>query len=459
MVCLVVFDRVDSMAELSHHDSIAPGTFRDRVTEITRDLIRIDTTNFGGNSSRGEPEAAAYCSAIMDRMGMEPQIFESEPGRASVVGRMQGWDPDARALVLHGHIDVVPADASEWSVDPFGADIIDDVIYGRGAADMKGMDAIMLTALEYLHAQGLRPRRDIVLAFFGDEEAGGVYGSDWLVTHHPELFAGATEAISEVGGFSATVAGKRAYFLQTAEKGIAWLNLTAIGAPGHGSARHADNAVTTMAQAVTAIGNHTWPLHYTDTTRALMEDVSELMGVEFDPENPEPQLAAIGSAVAFIGSTLSNSSNPTGLTSGYKHNVIPGKAEATVDARPLPGQDDELLSTIQQLVGDRVKVEYEHARQAIEAPFSGELVDNMIAAIAQEDPEAVVLPFMMSGGTDNNALSRLGIAGYGFIPLQLPEDLAFPELFHGIDERMPIDSLDFGVRALLRIIEPGTQAH
>lgn len=442
------------MPQDSDYASIAAGTFRDRVTKITRDLIKIDTTNFGGNDSRGEPEAAAYCAKLMDAMGMHPEIVESEPGRVSVVGRMRGWDSNAPALVLHGHIDVVPADASEWSVDPFGAEVIDDVIYGRGAADMKGMDAIMLTALEHIYASGKQPRRDIILAFFGDEEAGGVYGSDWLVTHRPDLFEGASEAISEVGGFSATVAGKRAYFLQTAEKGIAWLNLSAPGAPGHGSASHTDNAVTKMADAVAAIGHHEWPLHYTATTRHLMEEVATMMDVKFDETNPAPQLEAIGSAVAFIGSTLSNSSNPTGLTSGYKHNVIPGKAEATVDARPLPGQDAELLDTIRQLVGKDVQVEYEHARQAVEAPFSGQLVEGMINAIAQEDPDAVVLPFMMSGGTDNNALSRLGIAGYGFIPLQLPAELAFPDLFHGIDERMPIDSLDFGVRALLRILEP-----
>lgn len=442
------------MPQDSDYASIAAGTFRDRVTKITRDLIKIDTTNFGGNDSRGEPEAAAYCAKLMDAMGMHPEIVESEPGRVSVVGRMRGWDSNAPALVLHGHIDVVPADASEWSVDPFGAEVIDDVIYGRGAADMKGMDAIMLTALEHIYASGKQPRRDIILAFFGDEEAGGVYGSDWLVTHRPDLFEGASEAISEVGGFSATVAGKRAYFLQTAEKGMAWLNLSATGAPGHGSASHTDNAVTKMADAVAAIGHHEWPLHYTATTRHLMEEVATMMGVKFDETNPAPQLEAIGSAVAFIGSTLSNSSNPTGLTSGYKHNVIPGKAEATVDARPLPGQDAELLDTIRQLVGKDVQVEYEHARQAVEAPFSGQLVEGMINAIAQEDPDAVVLPFMMSGGTDNNALSRLGIAGYGFIPLQLPAELAFPDLFHGIDERMPIDSLDFGVRALLRILEP-----
>lgn len=442
------------MAEHTDDRAIAPGTFRDRVAKITRDLIQIDTTNYGGNDSHGERDAASYCATVMDAMGMNPEIVESEPGRASVVGRMKGWDPSAPALILHGHIDVVPADAAEWSVDPFGAEVIDDVIYGRGAADMKGMDAIMLTALEHLYATGQQPRRDIILAFFGDEEAGGVYGSAWLVANRPDLFAGATEAISEVGGFTATVAGKRAYFLQTAEKGIAWLNLTATGAPGHGSARHEDNAVTKMADAISAIGHYQWPVHYTDTTRQLMEEVAELMGVVFNERDPSTQLEAIGSAVTFVGSTLSNSANPTGLTSGYKHNVIPGKAEATLDARPLPGQDEHLLETIRQLAGDDVEVTYEHGRQAIEAPYSGALVEAMIDAIAKEDPAAVVLPFMMSGGTDNNALAQLGIAGYGFIPLQLPPDLEFPKLFHGIDERMPINSLDFGVRALLRILEP-----
>jgi len=444
----------DFMAQHTDSVSNAPGTFRDRVAKITRDLIQIDTTNYGGNDSRGEPEAAAYCAKIMDSMGMKPETVESVPGRASVVGRMTGWDADAPALVLHGHLDVVPADPSEWTVDPFGAEVIDDVIYGRGAADMKGMDAIILTALEHLYASGSRPRRDIILALFGDEEAGGVYGSGWLVSHRPDLFSGATEAISEVGGFTATVAGKRAYFLQTAEKGIAWLNLSARGAPGHGSASHSDNAVTKMADAISAIGHYKWPLHYTATTRHLMEEVSRLLDTEFDETDPSPQLEAIGSAVTFVASTLSNSSNPTGLTSGYKHNVIPGKAEATVDARPLPGHDEYLLETIRSLAGDDVEVSYEHGRKAIEAPFSGRLVETMIEAIAYEDPEAIVLPFMMSGGTDNNALSRLEIAGYGFIPLQLPADLAFPQLFHGIDERMPIDSLDFGVRALLRILEP-----
>lgn len=431
--------------------------FRDDVVRMTRDLIRIDSSNFGGNRARGEREAAEYCAAIMTGLEMQPEIMESEPGRATVIGRYPGWDPSAPPLILHGHLDVVPAEADEWSVDPFGAELIDDMIWGRGAVDMKGMNAMILAVLLHLHREGLRPRRELIVCFFADEEAGGHYGAQWWVRERPELFADATDSISEVGGFSAEIEGQRAYLLQTAEKGIAWLNLTSIGAPGHGSGVHPDNAVTRLAGAIERIGQHEWPLQYTKTTRDLMEQVAEIMGVEFDETDPEPQLRALGSASRFVGSTLRNSSNPTGLTAGYKHNVIPGKATATVDARVLPGDDEHVLQTIKDLAGEGVEIDLEHQQPSIEVPFSGDLVDLMVDAVRQEDPDSLVLPFMMSGGTDNNALSRLGITGYGFMPLRLPADLDFPALFHGIDERIPVDSLTFGCRSLYRIIEPGTR--
>lgn len=431
-----------------------PGTFRERVTKITQDLIRIDTTNFGNNDSRGEREAAEYCFEIMKNLDMNPEIVESEPGRATVIGRVSGWDAEAEALMIHGHLDVVPAEAEDWSVDPFSAEIIDDMIWGRGAVDMKGMNAMMLALFEYLYENNLKPRREIVLCFFSDEEAGGTYGAHWLVENRPELFDGVTEAISEVGGFSTEIAGQRAYLLQTAEKGIAWLDLHLTATPGHGSSVHPDNAVTYMAQAIAKVGEYQWPLKYTKTTRDLMEQVAEMMGVEFDENDPTPQLEAMGSASKFVGSTLRNSTNPTGLTAGYKHNVIPGRAAATVDARVLPGDDELVIDTVQELVGDRVNVEFNHRIPAVEVPFSGDFVEHMIRCIQTTDPEAKVLPFMMSGGTDNNALSALGIAGYGFMPLQLPTDLDFTALFHGIDERIPIDSLDFGTRTLFALVEP-----
>ncbi|MFB9070476.1 M20/M25/M40 family metallo-hydrolase [Citricoccus parietis] len=436
------------MSATSSHD------FTDDVVRICRDLIRIDTSNYGGNDSRGEREAAEYCAALMRDAGMEPTVYESSPGRASVVGRVAGWDTQAPALILHGHLDVVPADASEWTVDPFSAELRDGMIWGRGAVDMKGMDAMILAVLGHLHRTGQQPRRDLIVAFFADEEAGGVYGARWMVDHHPEVFAGATEAISEVGGFSTDIRGQRAYLLQTAEKGLAWLNLTATGAPGHGSSVHPDNAVTRLSGAIERIGNHAWPLDYTKTTRALLEQVAEICGVDFDEADPTPQLEALGTASRFVGSTLRNSTNPTGLTAGYKHNVIPGKAQATVDVRFLPGQEEEVMTTLRELAGEGVDFSHEHRDISLEVPFSGDLVDLMVDSIQAEDPGAPVLPFMMSGGTDNKSLSRLGIAGYGFAPLQLPADLDFTGLFHGIDERVPVEALDFGCRVLHRMLEP-----
>lgn len=432
--------------------------YRD-VVQICRDLIRIDTTNRGGNVSVGEPEAAELCAELMRAAGMEPQLFESSPGRVSVVGHLPGWEPDAPGLILHGHTDVVPADASEWSVDPFGADIKDGMIWGRGAVDMKGMDAMILSTLLHFARTGQRPRRPLTVAFFADEEAGGVYGAGHVVREHPEVFAGCTEAISEVGGFSTEIGSTRAYLVQTAEKGIHWLNLKAVDRPGHGSAPHPDNAVTHLAAAMQRIGTHEWPLEYTKTTRQLLETVAELTGTEFDEQDPTPQLEALGHAGTWVAGTLRTSTNPTGLGGGYKHNVIPSTATGTVDMRTLPGSDEEALEVLKTLAGEKVQVEHEHRDIALETPFSGDLVELMATALQEEDPDAEVLPFMLGGGTDNKHLSRLDIAGYGFSPLRLPPDLDFTSLFHGIDERVPIDALEFGCRVLARILEPRPTLH
>ena len=434
--------------------STAPSTADADVVEICRDLIRIDTTNHGGGRSVGEPEAAELCAAWMRKAGMEPELIESAPGRVSVVGQLEGWDPEAPGLVLHGHTDVVPAEPDEWTVDPFGAEFRDGMIWGRGAVDMKGMDAMILSVLVHLARTGRRPRRPVVVAFFSDEEAGGVFGAQWLVAHRPELFAGCTEAISEVGGFSTDVAGTRAYLVQTGEKGLAWLNLRAQGAPGHGSAPHTDNAVTRLAGAMERIGRHPWPLTYTKTTRQLLEEVAEITGTPFDERDPTPQLQALGHARDWVAGTLRTSSNPTGLTAGYKHNVIPSTATGTVDVRLIPGEEEQTLAELAELAGDGIEISPEHQDTGLEVPFSGDLVERMASALDAEDPGAHVLPFMLGAGTDNKSLHRLGIAGYGFSPLQLPSGLEFTRLFHGIDERVPVESLRFGCRVLEHVLEP-----
>lgn len=422
------------------------------AVEFCRKLIQIDTTNYGGNKGAGELAAAQYVAGLLREVGLDAEIYESAPGRANVLARLAGADPALPALVVHGHLDVVPAIAEDWSVDPFGAEVIDGMIWGRGAVDMKNMDAMILAAVRHLRRQQVISQRDLVIAFFADEEAGGEYGAGWMVQHHPELFAGATEAISEVGGFSVDINGRRAYMLQTAEKGIAWLKLTAQGMAGHGSQLNPENAVTRLAAAVARIGEHEWPLSYTKTTRALLQEVSDLTGLEFDEQDPAPLLKAMGNVARFVGATLQNTSNPSVLEAGYKHNVIPGSAEALIDCRTLPEQHDEAMRTIEELAGEHIQVHMEHQQQALEVPFAGQLVEHMVHALGAEDPEALVLPYMLSGGTDNKWLAQLGITGYGFAPLQLPPDLDFTGMFHGVDERVPVSSVKFGVRVLERLL-------
>lgn len=436
------------MAENQTDYSIAD----DEVVDICRQLIRHDTTNFGGNNAKGERKAAEYVAELLSEVGFECTIEESEKGRASLVARFEGTDSSLPALIVHGHLDVVPAMADDWSVDPFAAEVKDGMIWGRGAVDMKDMDAMMLATVRHMVRNQEKPRRDLILAFFADEEAGGEYGAGYMVEKHPHLFEGATEAISEVGGFSADINGQRTYLLQTAEKGIAWLKLTAHGRAGHGSQVNDDNAVTKLAGAVSRIGAYDWPLSYTKTTRAFLEGVSELTGVAFDESNPQVLLDQLGTVARFVGATLQNTANPSVLTAGYKHNVIPGTAEALIDARTLPEQQELVIAKIRELAGEGVDLSSVHEDVALETTFSGNLVDSMVAALGKEDPDAVVLPYMLSGGTDNKSLSRLGITGYGFAPLRLPKELDFTGLFHGVDERVPIESLRFGMRVLHRLL-------
>ena len=422
------------------------------TVEICRNLIRIDTSNYGSGDAKGERRAAEYVAGLIEEVGLATTVLESAPGRANVFARIEGTDPSADALLVHGHLDVVPAIAADWSVDPFGGEIRDGMIWGRGAVDMKDMDAMMISVLRHMVRTGDRPRRDIVFGFFADEEAGMVYGSHWIAEHHRGLFDGVTDAISEVGGYSATIGGRRAYLLQTAEKGLMWLRLNARGTAGHGSQINDDNPVTRLSRALANIGEHQWPVELTKTTRAFLDSVTELTGVEFDPQNPQRLLAELGSVARFVGATLQTTANPTMLEAGYKVNVIPGSAQAGLDVRYLPGQREIVLAKLAELAGDGVSFEFESDDIALEVPFSGTVVDAMVDALHAEDPEAVVLPYMLSGGTDNKSLDPLGITGYGFVPLRLPDELDFPSMFHGVDERVPTDSLEFGSRVLHRLL-------
>jgi acetylornithine deacetylase/succinyl-diaminopimelate desuccinylase-like protein len=418
------------------------------TARIAQDLIRMDTTNFGEGRSNGETEAAEYLGALLEGLGLTTTYVDAAPTRTSVIARVPGSDPSLPALVVHGHTDVVPADPANWSVDPFGGEIRDDLLWGRGAVDMKNMDAMMIGALSDILANGGQPRRDLIIAYFSDEENGGVFGSHYVVDARPELFAGATEAISEVGGYSISLGGTRAYLLQTGEKALIWIKLVARGTAAHGSRVIHDNAVTRVAEAVVALGRRDWPVHLTATTEQLVGELARIMGSDVTKVGPEEIVLSTGTAAGFIQASLRTTSNPTLLTAGYKHNVIPDVAEALVDIRCLAGEEDAVLAEVRELVGDDIEVIILHQDIGLDNRFEGPLVDAMVGALQKADPGAPVLPYLLSGGTDNKAFFKLGITGYGFAPLQLPAELDFPAMFHGVDERVPLDALVFGRRVL-----------
>lgn len=439
---------------MSETDTTRTVTGEDEVVDLCRELIQFDTSNYGDHSGPGERKAAEWVAGKLAEVGLDPQIFESHPGRASTVARIAGEDPSRPALLIHGHLDVVPANAQDWTHHPFSGEVADGCVWGRGAVDMKDMDAMTLAVVRDRLRSGRRPPRDIVLAFLADEEAGGTYGARHLVDRHPDLFEGVTEAISEVGGFSFTVnEQRRLYLIQTAEKGMHWMKLTVAGTAGHGSMIHRDNAITELSEAVARLGRHTFPVRVTKTTRAFLDELGDALGTELDPEDMEGTLARLGGIAKLIGATLSNTANPTQLGAGYKVNVIPGEATAHVDGRFLPGHEEEFLADLDKILGPKVRREDVHSDKAVETTFDGALVDAMQTALVAEDPAAKAIPYMLSGGTDAKSFDELGIRGFGFAPLKLPPELDFAGMFHGVDERVPVDGLKFGVRVLDRFID------
>ncbi|MGW5687476.1 M20/M25/M40 family metallo-hydrolase [Nonomuraea sp. NPDC003754] len=416
------------------------------VAEICSDLIRFDTTNPGS----GERPAAEYVATLLADAGLEPTVFESAPRRTTVVARVAGDSPDA--LLIHGHLDVVPADPAEWELHPFSGEIVDDCVYGRGAVDMKGSCAMTLATVLGMQAGGVRPKRDLVLAFLADEEATGDYGSRHAVTAHRELFDGVTEAISESGGFSVTAGDAQVYPIAVGERGTSWMKLTAHGVAGHGSRPAVDNPVATLVHALSRIAAYQWPVRLTPSVAALLRSLSEITGRPVDLDRLDAEAARLGPLGSLFKGQIRNSANPTMLTAGYKVNVVPSTAEAHVDGRYLPGLQEEFLATIDELLGPRITREFVNLEDAPSAPYPSAFFDEMAAALVAEDPAARPVPYVMSGGTDAKSFARIGIKGYGFAPLMLRPDLDYFGMFHGKDERVPVEGLEFGTRVLNRLL-------
>ncbi len=435
--------------------TVPPDAVTDEVVELVSALIRFDTSNTGEPATtKGEAECARWVAERLAEVGYQTEYIESgAPGRGNVFARLPGSDPARGALLIHGHLDVVPAEAADWSVHPFSGAVSDGYVWGRGAVDMKDMCGMMLAVARHFKRAGIVPPRDLVFAFVADEEHGGKYGAQWLVDHRPDLFAGVSEAVGEVGGFSITLprrdgGERRLYLIETAEKGLLWMRLTARGRAGHGSMVHDDNAVTTIARAVTRLGSHEFPLILSDTVAEFLSAVAEETGLSFDPDDVEATVAKLGPVARMLGATLRDTANPTMLRAGYKANVIPATAEAVVDCRVLPGRQAAFEREVDELIGPDVTREWISELPSYETTFDGRLVDAMNDAVLALDPEARTVPYMLSGGTDAKAFARLGIRCFGFAPLRLPPDLDFSALFHGVDERVPVDALQFGARVL-----------
>jgi len=429
-------------------------TLEENVVKICSDLIKIDTTNYGNNESVGENLAAEYVSEFLNNLKIENKVVGPDNKRCSVLARIEGTNKDLPDLVLHGHLDVVPVEKEKWTKEAFKAVIDKDLLWGRGAVDMKNGNAMILGSIAHLIKEGWKPKRNITLAMFADEEAGGKYGSHFAVNNYGQYFENATEAVGEVGGFSHTLSnGVRLYLIETAQKGIAWMKLTAKGTAGHGSMINSDNAISKISKAINSLTNHKFPITLKDAVFQLLQETAKATNQQFDPKDPEKIILQLGSLAKLVSATTKNTANPTMLNAGYKVNVIPGEANVYVDGRFLPGHQDTFLNEIKSIVGEEIDVQAETFDVALEAPFENELVNKMITALEQEDPLAKVVPYMLSGGTDAKAMSKFNIKAYGFTPLMLPNDLDFTSLFHGHDERIPIKSLKFGARTMYRFLK------
>ncbi len=429
----------------------------DEVVDLVRALIRFDTSNTGElATTKGEAECARWVAEQLQEVGFQTEYIEAgAPGRANVFARLKGADPSRGALMLHGHLDVVPAEASDWSVHPFSGALEDGYVWGRGAVDMKDMVGMLIAVARAFKRSGTVPPRDLVFAFVSDEEAGGNYGCKWLVDNRPDLFDGVTEAVGEVGGFSLTIprreGGERTlYLIETAEKAMMWMRLSARGRAGHGSMIHDNNAVTAVAEATAKLGRHQFPVFLTDSVEQFLTAVAEETGYTFDVESPdlEGAIAKLGGIAKIVGATLRDTANPTMLKAGYKANVIPATAEAVVDCRVLPGRLAAFEREVDEIIGPDVTREWITELPPYETSFDGDLIDAMNNALLAADPDARTVPYMLSGGTDAKHFARLGIRCFGFAPLKLPPDLDFAALFHGVDERVPVDALTFGAQVL-----------
>jgi acetylornithine deacetylase/succinyl-diaminopimelate desuccinylase-like protein len=418
------------------------------LLDISRSLIRLDTTNPGSTEER----AAQYVADALQHARVEYEHVEPAPGRVSIVSRTRGSNQDLPPLVLHAHLDTVPVQEDGWLHDPFGAEIVDGELWGRGAVDMK-VAAAMLLQLQLDCDGGQPPKRDLIVAYFADEEMGGPLGSQWIVAHRPELFAGAQEALGEIGGFNVDLpTGDRVFFVQAAERGMLWVRVVVRGGGGHAAFATSVNPLAVAAELISALCDLRLNEGLLQTSIELERGLASLLGVEPTEDALTSLSGMLGASASLVTQGRRTQFVPTVVSAGKKLNVVPSSAEVSIDCRFLPGNRDEALAAIRAIAPQGAEVDVIAEAEGLQSPTSGPVMTAMRAAIADLHPGAMVLPFVMPGGSDGQKLARIGITAYGYTPLVLPKGFSYLDMFHAVNERLPVDAIAPGYDLLKSLV-------
>jgi acetylornithine deacetylase/succinyl-diaminopimelate desuccinylase-like protein len=432
-----------------------PSAAYQRPAELLRRLIQFDTTNPPGN----EAECISFINGLLAEAGVETTILGQTPERPNLIARLPGRG-SASPLLLYGHVDVVTTETQQWQHPPFAGDVIDGFVWGRGALDMKGGVAMMLAAFLRAKGEDLKLPGDVILAIVSDEEAGGDFGSKYLVENHADLFDGIQYAIGEFGGFTFYVGKRRFYPIMIAEKQICWMKATVRGPGGHGSLPVRDAAMAKLSKLLERLDRHRLPVHVTPVARHMIKTMASvtggltglILGQLINPALTNPLLNTLGERGRNFDPLLHNTVSPTILHGSEKVNVIPSEVSVELDGRLLPGYSpDDMIAELKRIAGDDLEIEVVRYDPGPAEPDTG-LFDLLADIMRQADPHGIPVPLLLSGVTDGRFFSRLGIQTYGFLPMALPEDFNFTQTIHAADERIPVESVSFGADAIYELL-------
>ncbi len=424
--------------------------------ELLQQLIRFDTTNPPGN----EAECIAFVRGLLEDAGCQVELHAKDPARPNLVARLRGRG-DRAPILLQGHVDVVTTAGQDWSHPPFGGELVDGYVWGRGALDMKGGVAMMISAFLRAAREQTELRGDVILCVLADEENGGDFGAKFLVDEHPELFTGVQYSLGEFGGFTLELGGKRLYPIQVAEKQICWLNARIRGRGGHGAIPQRGGTMARLGKLLRDLDRKRTPVHITPVARTQLEamagavsrPLSDILRALLRPQLTDRVLPLLGERAQTTAPLLRNTVSATIVRAGEKHNVVPATIDVALDVRALPGfAPDEVIPEIQQLVGDDIELELVRYDAGPPEPRL-EQFETLAEIIRELEPGAVPVPLLQGGVTDARFFAQLGIQNYGFLPLKLPGDFRFTSVIHAADERVPAAAIEFGAESVFRALE------